>query len=98
MNSWFREVNVEKVKPIPDGTGKFTRQMGFLVDKSVIGFGLRSWRYAMIVNDGNIEAIFEEPGYSDECPDDPYQVSDPNTVLQFIKSGTLPSIDNQNEE
>ena len=98
MNSWFREVNVEKVKPMPDGTGKFTRQMGFLVDKSVIGFGLRSWRYAMIVNDGNIEAIFEEPGYSDECPDDPYQVSDPNTVLQFIKSGTLPSIDDQNEE
>jgi peroxiredoxin len=52
----------------------------------------------MIVNDGNIEAIFEEPGYSDECADDPYQVSDPNTVLQFIKSGTLPSIDDQNED
>ena len=28
MNSWFREVNVEKVKPHHDGTGKFTRQMG----------------------------------------------------------------------
>lgn len=42
--------------------------------------------------------IFEEPGYSDECADDPYQVSDPNTVLQFIKSGTLPSINDQDEE
>ena len=37
MNAWFRELNIEKVKAIPDGTASFTRQMGFLVDKSVIG-------------------------------------------------------------
>ena len=90
MNSWFREVGVNKVRAIPDGTSKFTRQMGFLVDKSAIGFGLRSWRYARIVNDGNIEVIFEEPGYSDECSEDPYTVSDPGTVYHFLKHGTLP--------
>lgn len=93
MNAWLRDAGVSKVKAMPDGTGKFTRQMGFLVDKSVIGFGMRSWRYAMIVNDGNIEVIFEEPGFSDECAEDPYQISSPQTVLTFIQSGTLPSID-----
>jgi peroxiredoxin len=64
--------------------------MGFLVDKSAVGFGLRSWRYAMIVNDKNIEVIFEEPGYGDEASDDPYEVTDPNTVLNYLKEGLLP--------
>ena len=90
MNAWFRELNISKVKAIPDGTGSFTRQLGFLVDKSAVGFGLRSWRYAMIVNDKNIEVIFEEPGYGDECADDPYVISDPNTVLNFLKDGLVP--------
>ena len=62
--------------------------MGFLVDKSVIGFGLRSWRYAMIVNDGNIEAIFEEPGYSDECPDDPNAAVDQIQFYSLISGYT----------
>ena len=91
MNAWFRELNIEKVKAIPDGTGAFTRQMGFLVDKSAIGFGLRSWRYAMLVNDKNIEVIFEEPGYGDECAEDPYIMTDPNTILNYLKEGLIPA-------
>jgi hypothetical protein len=29
-----------------------TRKMGMLVDKSNLGFGLRSWRYSMFVSAG----------------------------------------------
>ena len=93
MNAWFRELNIDKVKAIPDGTGNFTRQMGMLVDKSVVGFGLRSWRYAMIVNDKNIEVIFEEPGYCDNADNDPYEVTDPNTILNYLKEGLMPLLD-----
>lgn len=93
MNAWFRDLNISRVKAIPDGTGAFTRQMGMLVDKSAIGFGLRSWRYAMIVNDKNIEVIFEEPGYGDDATDDPYQITDPNTVLNYLKEGFMPAND-----
>lgn len=90
MNAWFRDLNISKVKAIPDGTGNWTRQMGFLVDKSNLGFGLRSWRYAMIVNDKNIEVIFEEPGFQDNAEEDPYVVTDPNTILNYLKSGLIP--------
>ena len=98
MNAWFRELNIDKVKAIPDGTGEFTRLMGMLVDKGNVGFGLRSWRYAMIVNDKNIEVIFEEPGYCDNAESDPYEVTDPNTILNYLKEGLLPMLDGDNSE
>ena len=40
---------------IPDGTGEFSRLLGMLVQKNDKGFGQRSWRYSMVVNDGIIE-------------------------------------------
>jgi peroxiredoxin len=86
MNKWGKDQGVEKIKLIPDGSGRFTRQMGMLVDKDNLGFGMRSWRYAMVVNDGIIEAWFEEPGRSDNCPSDPYGETSPETVLAYLKS------------
>jgi peroxiredoxin len=60
--------------------------MGMLIDKSHLGFGYRSWRYAMVVDDGAIEAWFEEPGINDEGADeDPYGVSSPEAVLEWLK-------------
>lgn len=86
MNKWAQSQNLENVKVIPDGSGEFTRKMGMLVDKDNLGFGMRSWRYAAIVNDGVVEAWFEEPGLSDNCPDDPYGVSSPETVKAYLES------------
>ena len=60
--------------------------MGMSVTKANLGFGFRSWRYAMVVNDGEIEQLFEEPGKVGNCPTDPYEVSDPDTVLQYLKT------------
>ena len=86
MNSWGRSQEIENVKLIPDGSGEFTRKMGMLVAKDNLGFGMRSWRYAAIVNDGVVEAWFEEPGYSDNCGDDPYGESSPQTLIEALQA------------
>ena len=85
MFQWSRHIGAKKVKMLPDGNGEFTRKMGMLVCKDNLGFGKRSWRYAMVVNDGQIESIFVEPGYSDDCPTDPFEVSDADTVLASLR-------------
>lgn len=85
MFQWGKHLKVEKVKMLPDGNGEFTRLMGMLVEKANLGFGYRSWRYSMFVNDGTIEAIFEEAGKADNFPEDPFEVSDAETMLDFLK-------------
>ncbi|MBL1208824.1 peroxiredoxin [Geminocystis sp. GBBB08] len=90
MFKWGREIGAKNVFLLPDGNGEFTRKMGMLVDKSNIGFGTRSWRYSMLVNDGTIEKIFVEPGFADNCPTDPFQVSDADTMLAYLK-GVAPA-------
>ena len=62
MNAWAKEHEIEKVKMIPDGSGEFTRDMDMIVFKPAQNFGLRSWRYAMIVNDMEIEQMIVESG------------------------------------
>ena len=85
MNAWAKSQNLENVKVIPDGSGEFTRKMGMLVTKDNLGFGLRSWRYGAIVNDGVVEAWFEEPGFEDNCETDPYGESSPQNILDHLK-------------
>ena len=86
MNKWAASQELENVKVIPDGSGEFTRKIGMLVDKDNLGFGQRSWRYAAVVNDGVIEAWFEEPGRADDHPEAPYGESAPETVLAWLKA------------
>lgn len=85
MNAWFKSQGIQNVKAIPDGTGDFTRAMGMLVRKDNLGFGDRSWRYSMVVNNGLVEAMFCEPGRRDNAEDDPFQVSDVDTMLHYLK-------------
>ena len=85
MNAWARDLEIKNVKMIPDGCGTFTSNMGMLVAKPKQGFGMRSWRYAVIVNDGKIEAMFEEPGFNNfSDDDDPYEVSTPENVMKYL--------------
>lgn len=86
MNQWAKAQGIEHVKVIPDGSGEFTRRMGMLVRKDNLGFGLRSWRYAAIVNDGVIEAWFEEPGLCDNHGEDPYGESSPENLLDYLRN------------
>ena len=61
MFQWAKQLGITKVKMLPDGNGDFSRLMGMLVRKQNLGFGERSWRYSMLVNDGKIEKMFVEP-------------------------------------
>jgi peroxiredoxin len=81
MNSWFEAQGVQNVRPLPDGNGEFTELMGASVKKANLGFGFRSWRYAMVVNDNVIESVFAEEGFGDNIETDPYEVSSPENVL-----------------
>ncbi|MEY3299001.1 MAG: hypothetical protein RLZZ597_2261 [Cyanobacteriota bacterium] len=85
MFQWGLKIGAKNVFLLPDGNGEFTRKMGMLVDKSNLGFGMRSWRYSMLVNDGNVEKIFVEPDFGDNCPIDPFEVSDADTMLAYLK-------------
>lgn len=85
MRKWMVDQEVEKIKFIPDGNGQFTRLMGMLVQKENLGFGPRSWRYAAVVEDGLVEVWFEEPGREDNCEEDPYGVTSPENVMQYLE-------------
>ena len=80
MNAWAQDQEASNITVIPDGNGEFTEGMGMLVDKEDLGFGKRSWRYSMLVKDGTVEKMFIEP----EKPGDPFEVSDADTMLNYI--------------
>ena len=85
MNAWARDLGIKNVVMIPDGCGTFTRSMGMLVNKPAQGFGMRSWRYACVINNSIVEKWFEEPGINNNSDDDdPYTVSSPEKVLENI--------------
>lgn len=84
MNAWLADQEAENITVIPDGNGEFTAGMEMLVDKDDLGFGKRSWRYSMLVNDGVVEKMFIEPN----VPGDPFEVSDADTMLAYLAPGT----------
>lgn len=88
MNKWaqmVRSEGLQKVKVIPDGNGEFTEKMGMLVCKTHLGFGTRSWRYAMIVDNGVITHWFEEPGINNDGSDnDPYGETSPENIMAVL--------------
>lgn len=86
MYQWGKNLNVKNIFLLPDGNGEFTKAVGMLVKKDNLGFGERSWRYSMYVEDGMIAKVFAEPGFSDNCPTDPFEVSDANTMLEYLKT------------
>lgn len=86
MFQWRKHLGVEQIFMLPDGNAEFTRKMGMLVDKSNLGFGMRSWRYSMVVQDKQIEKMFMEPGFADNCPTDPFEISGADFMLKYLKS------------
>ena len=86
MNKWAKDQKLKKVKVIPDGNADFTSQMEMIVRKDNLGFGVRSWRYAVVVNNGKIEKWFIEPGMSNYCESDPYGETSPQNILEWLKN------------
>jgi len=86
MFQWGKDQGIKNVKLLPDGSASFTRAMGMLVKKDDLGFGERSWRYSMFVDDGKIEKMFVEPGFQNDCPTDPFETSDVDSMLKYLES------------
>ena len=84
MNAWFSSLGIESVKPIADGNGHFTRHMGMLVKKEAVDFGYRSQRYSMVIDNGRVEMIFVEDGKEDNFAGDPFDVSDSESMLNYL--------------
>ena len=80
MAEWAASQRAAGLTFLPDGNGEFTEKVGMLVDKSSLGFGKRSWRYSMLVEDGVIRKMFIEP----EKDGDPFEVSDADTMLRYL--------------
>lgn len=61
MDAWAKASGAEgKVHFLSDGNGDFAKAIGLDMDGSGIGFGIRSKRYAMLLDDGVVKAIHIE--------------------------------------
>jgi glutaredoxin/glutathione-dependent peroxiredoxin len=68
MDAWGAQQGAKgKVRLLADGNAEFTKAVGLEVDVSGFGMGLRSRRYAMLVNDGKVEELLVEPGPGLTC-------------------------------
>jgi glutaredoxin/glutathione-dependent peroxiredoxin len=64
MGAWGKEHQAGgKIVMLGDGSGEFTRAIGLELDRTKEGMGMRSQRYAMVVDDGVVTALHvEKPG------------------------------------
>jgi peroxiredoxin len=78
MDAWGKERGADgKVVMLGDGSGDFTRAIGLELDRIKEGMGIRSQRYAMLVEDGVVKALnIEKPGE--------FNVSSAETMLQAL--------------
>jgi peroxiredoxin len=62
LDAWFKQQGVaEKIVPLADGNGDFARALGLELDATAFGMGIRSQRYAAVVEDGVLKALNVDP-------------------------------------
>ena len=78
MDAWGKDQGVEdKVMMLADGNGEFTKAVGLTMDATGYGMGLRSQRYAMVVEDGVVKKLnVEAPGA--------FEVSSAEAILKAL--------------
>ena len=84
MSNWFKQQECLNVKFLADGSGLLTDRLGMLCKKDNLGFGVRSWRYACVINNGIVEQMFAEEGKCDNHTEDPYDISSPENVYEKL--------------
>ncbi|WP_439105479.1 peroxiredoxin [Congregibacter sp.] len=62
MDAWGKAQNAEHIMMLADGNGDFTKALDLELDGRGFGMGLRSQRYAMVVEDGTVTVLNVEPG------------------------------------
>ena len=61
LQAWARERDlVDEVTMLADGNGDFTRAIGMEMDMRRFGLGLRSRRYAMVIDKGRVSHLLVE--------------------------------------
>ena len=61
MDAWAKASGAEgKIIFLADGNGDFAKEIGLELDGAPIGFGIRSKRYAMLLDDGVVKALHVE--------------------------------------
>jgi peroxiredoxin len=78
MEAWGKDQGVEdKVMMLADGNGEFTKAVGLTMDGTGYGMGLRSQRYAMVLDNGVIKTLnVEAPGA--------FEVSSAESILKAL--------------
>ncbi len=77
MDAWGKTQNADEILMLADGSAEFTKAVGLELDLTERGFGVRSDRYAMIVDDGVVTHLNREaPGK--------YEVSGAETILDLL--------------
>jgi peroxiredoxin len=84
MNAWAEHLGIKNVKVLPDGNGSFCGSLGMLEDMTAVGFGQRSRRFAVVINNNHLEKMFVEPVATDDNPD-PYGETSPETIMGYLK-------------
>lgn len=78
MGVWGKDQASDgKVTMLADGSAKFTKAIGLELDLTDRGLGVRSQRYAMVVDDGTVSQLFVEEGGA-------YDVSSAENVLKHL--------------
>jgi glutaredoxin/glutathione-dependent peroxiredoxin len=58
LDNWARDTGASgKIEMLADGSGDFAKAIGLDIDLSQFGLGLRSKRYAMLVEDGVVKVL-----------------------------------------
>jgi len=78
MDAWGKDRGAgDKVKMIADGNADFSKAVGLTMDGTGYGMGLRSQRFAMVVDDGVVKTLnVEAPGA--------FEVSSAEAVLKAL--------------
>ena len=75
----------KKVKLIPDGACEFTKAVAMNCTwNTERGFGERSWRYSAYIENCVIKKLFIEEPFVQNSAEDPYEVSDAKTMLEYL--------------
>ncbi|HET9212957.1 MAG TPA: peroxiredoxin [Thermoanaerobaculia bacterium] len=64
LRAWFKQQEVgDRIVPLADGNADFARALGLELDSRAFGMGIRSQRYAAVVEDGVLKALnVDQPG------------------------------------
>jgi len=62
MGAWGKSQGADEILLLADGNAAFTKAMGLELDGTPMNLGIRSQRYAMIVDDGVIKTLQVEEG------------------------------------